>query len=272
MLVEDNIELAEFLISSFADYFKVKHCLNGRDAISELDKQPFDLIISDVMMPVMNGFEFCQQVKSDEAFQHIPVILLTAKSDIASQKTGFSLQADDYISKPFNTDILIQKIINMVNTYQAYAIKVKQQLLSSTLMRIDSKNTAIIGEKQNKQAQFITKLQEYLTLHYSNTELKVGEMASHFFMSEKTFTRKIQAITSSNITSLLREYRLNQATRYLTAGAELKNIGFDCGFNSVSYFGRCFKQYFGITPAQYQQQVIANHNGKNDVGAVISNE
>ena len=132
LLVEDNLELAQFLLSSLTPFFNVKHSVNGRDALFFLSESIVDLIVSDVMMPVMDGYEFCQQVKDDEALRHIPLFLLTAKSDLVSRKKGFQLKADDYIGKPFNTDILIQKVTNHIATKQALANSLRQQLLNGT--------------------------------------------------------------------------------------------------------------------------------------------
>lgn len=256
LLVEDNMELADFLISSFQPYFIVHHCVNGRDAMQKLDESLFDLIISDVMMPVMGGFEFCRQVKTSEDFQHIPLILLTAKSDIESQKQGLSLQADDYIGKPFNTDILIKKVINMIKTYQAQARKIKQKLMCTGLD--SSAELTISNSKQDAQSLFFKRLQTYLKQDYSNANIKAGDIAKYLHISEKTLNRKLQVITGSSATELLREYRLNQAKRQLERGIKAKEVCFDCGFNSLSYFGRCFKYQFKMSPSEYQKSCSTN--------------
>jgi signal transduction histidine kinase/DNA-binding response OmpR family regulator len=252
LLVEDNLELADFLKSSFSEYFELCHRVNGRDALLILEKQLFDIIISDVMMPVMDGFEFCQQVKNNDTLQHIPLILLTAKADISSQKQGLALQADDYIGKPFNIDILLQKIHNIISTSKAQAEKIKQHLLGNQL--ISNTENAIAQPKE----LFLQQLQHCLTEHHHNPKLKAIDIAELLHTTEKTLNRKLQAQVDVTISELLKEYRLNKAKKLLEQGHQSKTVCFDCGFSSASYFGQKFKQKFGVTPAAFQQTYQAS--------------
>ncbi len=250
LIVEDNLELAEFLISSFKDKFTVIHAEHGKQAIEFIDANHIDLIVSDVMMPIMNGYELCKLVKSSDAFQHIPLILLTAKSDLNSQKTGFALHADDYIGKPFNTDVLVQKVTNIISTYQAHAKRIKYHIISGVKTE---QQTPLNKYSTNKEAEFLTKLETFLHENFQNHTLKTTDIANSLHVSEKTLNRKLQALLGSSFTELLREYRLNQAKLLLLKGDKIKNVCFDCGFSSVSYFTSCFNKQFNLTPAAFQK-------------------
>lgn len=254
LLVEDNIELAQFLVSSFSTYFTVTHCVNGRDALLSLEKDLVDLIISDVMMPVMDGYEFCQQVKNDEALSHIPLLLLTAKSDLTSQRKGLALKADDYIGKPFNTDILIQKIQNMINTYQAHAKSIKQQLLNVKSPNITQ--TPVIA-KPDKEEQLLQQLHSYLQRNYHDAEIKTGDIAQALHQSERNLNRKLKTLAGASLNELLREFRLEQAKQLLENGNKVKEVCFDCGFSSLAYFSRCFTHKFGQPPSRVVREVNA---------------
>lgn len=248
LLVEDNQELAEFMISALGQNLSVIHCVNGKDALQALDKEIVELIISDVMMPVMDGYEFCQRVKNDQMLRHIPLFLLTAKSDIESQKHGLALNADDYIGKPFNADILIQKIHNVIKTNRALAAELKQKLTLSSSVAI---KTEVWVPEQDEKGDFLNRVQTQLQCLFSCSDVKAADIAAELHMSEKTLNRKLKLIIGCSVAELLSEYRLNRATEMLTAGHAIKEVCFDCGFNSQSYFSRSFKQKFGYPPSEY---------------------
>lgn len=247
LLVEDNLELAEFLKSSCSDHFEITHKLNGRDALLTLEKELFDIIISDVMMPVMDGFEFCQQVKNNETLQHIPLILLTAKADISSQKKGLALQADDYIGKPFNSEVLMTKIRNQLTSREALKRRLKANLLTSS--------EKLHSDKTPSGADMLfRKVNDSLEANYSNSEIKAADIAKELYMQEKTLNRKLQTLVGSSISELLREYRLNKSKNLLELGHKPKSVYYECGFNSMSYFSQSFKQEFGVPPSNFQKQ------------------
>ncbi len=248
LLVEDNQELAEFMISALGQNLSVIHCVNGKDALQVLDTEIVELIISDVMMPIMDGYEFCQRVKSDQMLCHIPLFLLTAKSDIESQKHGLALNADDYIGKPFNADILIQKIHNVIKTNRALAAELKQKLTLPSPVAI---KTELRVPEEDEKGDFLNRVQAQLQCQFSCAEVKAADIATKLHMSEKTLNRKLKLIIGCSITELLSEYRLNRAAEMLTAGNVIKEVCFDCGFSSPSYFSRSFKQKFGYPPSEH---------------------
>jgi AraC-like DNA-binding protein len=142
-------------------------------------------------------------------------------------------------------------MVNMINTYQAHAKKIKQQLLFFEPSHTQSNSTVT---QQEQQIKLLQQIQRCLQQHYRNAEVKADDMVQNFPMSEKSLNRQLQAITVNSLTELLRDYRLNQAKAALKQGASIKATCFDCGFSSMSYFSRCFKQQFEMTPSEYQKQ------------------
>lgn len=252
LLVEDNLELAAFLIAVFSPHLSLQHSVNGRDALALLEEETVELILSDVMMPVMDGYELCRQVKADPLLKHIPLLLLTAKSDLESQKLGLSLSADDYIAKPFNTDILLQKIHNVIHTNRALAMALQRKITASpSALALPMDGT--VGE--DEKAMFLNRVQAQLQRLFSHSEVKAAEIAAELFMSEKTLNRKLKLMLGCSVSELLSEYRLSRAAESLAQGHSIKEVCFACGFNSLSYFSRSFKQKFALTPSQYAAQL-----------------
>lgn len=262
LLVEDNHELSIFLRSIFEAHYELFVVDNGVQALEVLDNAPIDMIISDVMMPEMDGFELCRSVKSNDDLNHIPLILLTAKSDINSQKIGLELQADDYISKPFNTDLLLSKVYNLMATRRAYSKYLYKKLFSQAgaghadkeNVRIDDgllkAETALNGASEStidKKSQLIVeKIQVLLEENYHNPDLKSAYFSTALHMTERTLNRKLKTLLGNSVAELLREYRLLKARDMLVAGKKPKEVCFDCGFNSEAYFSRVYKDRFGI--------------------------
>jgi YesN/AraC family two-component response regulator len=203
-----------------------------------LENELPDLILSDVMMPSMNGFELCAKVKADEDLQHIPFILLTAKTDPKSQHYGLQQQADDYIGKPFSSDALLQRLANKLNTHFALKQKLQTELLSTP---VEKNVTNIVQQK----------IHDLLALNFSREDFTITELANELGMSDKTLTRKLKVLFNCTFTGLLKDYRLNVACEMLKAGKPVKEVAFMCGFNSQAYFGAMFKQKYQQTPGSF---------------------
>lgn len=248
LIVEDNQELREFITSSLSIQFRVTAVEHGQAAIDWLAsaKELPDLILSDVMMPVINGYELCEKLKQDPEYQSIPLFLLTAKADSSSVKKGFAMAADDYIAKPFNTDVLITKIGNQLATREALKKHLKANLLT-TPAKLST------DELSSEPELLLNKVNKLLEVNFDDADIKSKDIAKALHMQDKTLNRKLQTHVGCSISELLREYRLNKAKQLLEKGLKPKIVCFDCGFNSVSYFGQKFKQQFGMTPSEYQQ-------------------
>jgi signal transduction histidine kinase/CheY-like chemotaxis protein len=239
LVVEDNPDLRQHLLDILPSQAKVNALENGQQALDYLQKELPDLIISDVMMPLMDGFELCARVKADNALCHIPFILLTAKTDLKSQHYGLQLQADDYIGKPFSSEVLIHKLANRLNTYFALRQKLQHELFNILPGH---------GAGESTEHKII---QQHLVQHYSRETYAIGELAEHLAISEKTLTRRLKAMYGCTFNVLLKDFRLTMASQQLRAGKTAKDVGFSCGFASQAYFGSQFKEKFGVTPGAY---------------------
>ena len=251
LIVEDNQELREFITSALSVQFNVIAVEHGQAAIDWLanNKLP-DLILSDVMMPIMDGYQLCETLKQDPVYQYIPLFLLTAKADAQSIKKGLALAADDYIAKPFNTDVLITKIGNQLATHTA----LKKHLQSKLLASPDKIPT---DKLQSDSDSLLEKVRQTLAEHYKDADTKANNIAQNLHSTEKTLNRKLQVIVGKSISELLREYRLNRAKQLLEQGHKPKNVYFECGFNSMSYFSQSYKKEFGYSPSDsHKQQVV----------------
>lgn len=241
MLVEDNIELNQFIHEVLSEAFNVIPCCDGKQALETLksiEKLP-DLILSDVVMPNLDGISLTQAIKADTELNAIPVVLLTAKSDVNSQREGYQALADDYIAKPFNSELLLNKLTNLITTAQAIREKAVNSLLAQTN-----------SHKTKEQ----TKISTFLEANFSNEGFSIHQLAEHMSVSPKTLNRKLQAVYGLSFSQLVRDYRLEKAREMLLSGLSAKEVSFNCGFSSQAYFGQCFKEKFNISPGMFQRQ------------------
>ncbi len=238
LIVEDNEELRDHLNSTFKLAFEIVTAKDGKEALDwlhDITSIP-DLIISDVMMPNMDGFELCENVKKDGELNGVPFILLTAKTDLSSQSKGYDLLADDYIGKPFNSNILISKAANLIRTFR------KAKALAEK---------ALLGMPNDIQDEFVSELRVFLEINFADVNLNLSSLAQHIHVSERTLERKLSAKLGSPFSTVLRKFRINKACEMLIKGKTIKETAFDSGFGSQSYFGQCFKQEKGVTPSTF---------------------
>lgn len=243
LIVEDNVQLLAFMEQIFNGDYHVITATNGEDGyISAIDVIP-DAIITDVMMPKLDGISMCKKLASDQLTQHIPVILLTAKNDDASIIKGFQNHAVDYIGKPFKVEWLKQKVKNLLD------IITKQRSLNRH--QLVQRSEKSIKDMPLADSDLILKanLRKSFEKHFSDPKFGVGELADELSMS----TRKLQRLTASIFdlppNELLKDYRLSHAKALLETGVSVTATYLDCGFQSASYFSRSFKKSFGISPS-----------------------
>jgi len=242
LLVDDNEEILEFLEHELVERYAVIKALNGQEALQVLKEDTVQLIICDVMMPVMDGFELCKILKSQFEYSHIPVILLTARNTLQSKIEGLELGADAYVEKPFSPEFLQVQIANLL----ANRLKIKEYFASSPLVHIKSMAYSRADE------HFLEKLNEAILYHLEDAELDVEKLARHLNMSKPTLYRKIKSISDLTPNELINITRLKRAAELLIEGSykiyEVSNI---VGYNSQTNFGRNFLKQFGMTPTDY---------------------
>lgn len=250
LLVDDNEEMLELLADDLVEKYQVLTAENGQEALNILGKEAIQLIVTDVMMPVMDGFELCKIVKSDLEFCHIPVILLTAKSTLHARITGLELGADAYIEKPFDNEHLLVQIANLL----ANRNKLKKYFGQLPITNI--KGIAYSRTDEN----FLEKLNETIQVNMEDVELDVDKLARLMNMGRTSLFRKIKSITDLTPNDLINVTRLKKAAELLTAGNyRIYEVSIMVGYASQTNFGRNFLKQFGMTPTEYQKRILYNN-------------
>lgn len=237
--------MSAFIADEVNDNYNILIAANGSEALDLLKKQSVQLIISDVMMPVMDGFALLRQVKSDIEFSHIPIILLTAKNTMQSRLEGLELGADAYIDKPFSTNLLMAQISNLLSNRD----NIRKFYFNSPIANMKSMAYTKADES------FLEKLNEIIYEHIGNTELDVNMIADLMHMSRPTLYRKIRAISDLTPNELIKISRLKKAAELLLQGnMKIYEISEAVGFSSQSYFWSAFIKQFGMSPSKYAKE------------------
>ena len=242
LIVDDNEDILEFIADDLIEKYTVIKAMNGQDALKILGEQTVHLIITDVMMPVMDGFELCRLIKSSFEFSHIPVIILTAKNTLQSKIEGLEIGADAYIEKPFYPEHLQVQIANLLSNRH----KIKEYFASSPLVHIKTMAYSKTDE------QFLEQLNEAIYQNIENNELQVDDLAGTMNMSRATLYRKIKEISNLSPTELINVARLKKAAEIM-AGSDYKiyEVAEMVGFSSQTKFTRNFLKQFNISPSEY---------------------
>lgn len=247
LITEDDDEVRGFLERELSLHFKIRTAANGKDALRVLEEEEISLVVSDVMMPEMNGFELCRTIKSQLLFSHIPVILLTALTDERQRIFGITGGADDYIQKPFHTDYVKIKIIHLLQERQ----KLRERLLEKL-----RDNKLLLSEPEKEESiddAFLRKFAEQIEAVYADPEYNVEKLSETLGLSRGHLHRKIKELTGTAPVEFLRTYRLNKATQLLRQNAyTVSEVAYRTGFSSPAYFSKCFKAVYGVTPTEYQ--------------------
>lgn len=250
LLVDDEEEILDFLERILQIKYAVLKTQNGQEALQALASNAVQLIISDVMMPDMDGFELCTIIKSNVEHSHIPIILLTAKNTIQSKVQGLELGADAYIEKPFSKEHLQAQIASLLNNRNM----VREYFSNSPLVHINSMAHTKADE------HFLAALHETIINHIEEVELDVEQLARYMNMSRVTLYRKIKAISDLTPIELIHLTRLKKAAELLATGDyKMYEIAALTGFSSQSNFARNFHKQFGITPSDYAVQKHKDH-------------
>jgi signal transduction histidine kinase/ligand-binding sensor domain-containing protein/DNA-binding response OmpR family regulator len=243
LIVEDNEDVRNFVKRIFAEKYHILEANNGKTAVDITHKNQIDLIISDVMMPEMNGFELCEHIKSNITTSHIPVVLLTAKTAEAHQKTGYTIGADAYITKPFDDSILEVRVDNLLNTRKSLISKFKKDLI------LEPKELAFTSADE----QFLEQAIKIIEENISDPEFNVNFFTSKMNMSRSVLYRKLKAITDQSITEFIRTIKLKKAGQLIAqTQLNISEIAYEVGFNDLKYFRKCFKSQFNSLPSDYR--------------------
>lgn len=245
LIVEDNDELREVIASLFMTKHTVLEAEDGQIAYDLCLKHNPDLIISDIMMPNLNGIQLLSKVKNDEKVSHIPIILLTAKSTIENQVEGLIAGADAYISKPFNAEVLYSTVISMIKN---------RERLRKTFIKEIKVNPDLISNSPS-DARFMDKTLEIIEKNMSNTDFNVEKLAALYGLSRNHLNNKIKALTGETAINFIRDIRLKHACELLKQGdLNISEVTWKVGYSDRAAFRRRFKAKFGITPSEFLKQ------------------
>jgi len=246
LIVEDNVDLLHFVKDIFVDRYNIFVASNGKQAIDIARQHSIDLIISDIQMPVMDGFELCHRIKTTLLTSHIPVILLTAKNSPIHQEKGYYAGADAYITKPFNIHILEIRIANLLKTQANLMRKFKQDII------LEPKKPTMTSPDELFLENAIATVEQNLTNPHFNATMFVEQMN----MSRTVLYTKLKALTGQNISTFIRTIRLKKAGLFMMqTQMNISQIAYEVGFNDLKYFRDSFKEVFGMTPSEYKREV-----------------
>jgi len=249
LLAEDNAEIRNFIKEALSFKYRIHECEDGAAGWKIAPDLIPDLIISDVMMPEIDGLEFCRRIKSDERTSHIPVILLTARSAYIHQVSGLETGADAYIIKPFNIKLLQLTLDNLLIAREKLRLKYGQTVT------LEPQNLIINTTEQ----LFLQNLIRIIENHLGDTDFGVPDLAAEIGMSQPVLYKKIRSLTGLSVNDFIKSFRLKQAARLLkTGGLSISEIAYSVGFNDRKYFSLEFKKQFGISPTNYIQSEITD--------------
>lgn len=242
LIVEDNSDIRQYLCEELGKLYNVLEAKNGKDALEIMKEQEINLILTDVMMPVMDGLQLCKQIKQNLNTCHIPVIILSAKADLEEQLEGLHMGADDYIPKPFSLTLVTTKIRNLFRTryraiqYYSNSLEIEPEKL--TLSPLDE--------------EVLKKAMEIMEQHLDDVEFSTEEFAREMCMSRSSLHLKMKALTGESTNDFIRKIRFNRACKLLKEGRyTVAEISVMVGFSTPSYFATSFKKYFGCLPSEY---------------------
>ena len=242
LIVEDNRELQDYLVTFFSHDYRILTANNGKEGLEQAIKNIPNIIISDLMMPEMNGIEMCKKLKTDINTSHIPILILTARAGLENEKEGLETGADEFILKPFNIEVLKLRLDNILRT--------KQQWIQKFRTNSNSKSWKELSNKLDQK--FIEKSINIIKKNVDNTEFSVEKFALEIGMSRSALFLKLKSITGQSTSEFIRTIRLNKAAKLIKSGKySITEIIYMVGFSDPKYFRTCFKKHFGSTPSSY---------------------
>ena len=254
LIVEDNQELQEYLYSTLNIEYNVLAAQNGKDGLNSASKYMPDLILSDIMMPVMDGIQMVKAIKNDKIICHIPIVLLSAKSCLGDRISGLEEGIDDYITKPFSSAYLKARIRSLIRQRE------ELQKWYMSLLVVGPKETSYeklnpsIPKFTSQDELFIKQLMQIMEENMDNTSFSVNDFADNMSMSRTVFYKKVKSMLGISPVDFIKDIRVKRAVQLIDSGiTSLTEVAYKCGFNDPNYFAKCFKKQTGITPSEYKR-------------------
>jgi signal transduction histidine kinase/DNA-binding response OmpR family regulator len=242
LIVEDNLELMSYLSAVFSDYYHVLTAPNGSVGWDIAKTKIPDLIISDVMMPEVDGIAMTKKIKSDMRPSHIPIIILTARTSLIFKNEGYDTGADEYVTKPFNKSLLLTRVRNLLKNRQLVSQHIQKDIITAPSQLALS----------SKDEEFLKDLMQVIDENAINEDLSAKFIAHALGMSHSVIYKKIKSLTGMSIVEFIRDYKLKTAAKLITElGYSVADASFKVGFSDTKYFSRIFKRHFGVNPSKY---------------------
>lgn len=247
LIVEDNQDMRIFIRSILEKKYQVLEAENGQEALGLLNRAEHEInfIVSDLMMPVMDGMEFSKQIKSDIKTSHIPILIVTAKTSYDTRMESYKIGVDEYLTKPFDEDLLLIRIENILKSKRQY------QHAFSINMDVSTLNI----EEDSRDKKFMDKVMQVIAENYKEPDFEVSEFAEAVGVSKTLLNRKLQELIGESTNKFIKTYRLNKAKELIAINKVTKNlniseIAYEVGFNDPKYFAKCFSQKYGVLPSK----------------------
>jgi DNA-binding response OmpR family regulator len=251
LIAEDNEDMLNFIVTNLPTHYKIIKTTNGAHCFEKANEFMPDLIISDVMMPVMDGIELTSKIKEDERTSHIPVILLTAKASHESKMMGLVNKADDYITKPFSIAELVVRIENILASRK----RLKEKFSRNITINPSEITTTSLDER------FLSEALRVVEHNMDNAEFEAEDFCHQIGMSRAQVHRKLKSLTDQSATQFIRIIRLKRAMQLIQQkSGSVSEIAYQTGFNSLSYFSKCFKETHGVLPSEVTENLTGMDN------------
>lgn len=256
LIIDDNEDILEFLSDVLGESYKLYLAENGEIAQQILETEVINLIVSDIMMPGIDGFELCRLIKSNVEYCHIPIVLLTSKNTYQAHIEGLEVGADAYIQKPFSPELLQLQIANLLKN----RLKIKDHFASSPF-----EDVRVMAHSKTDEV-FLKKLDEYIRKNIKDPNMDIDKMANHMYMSRPTFYRKIKSLSSLSPKELIDVTRLKKAAQLIAQNEfTLFEIAKMVGYSSQSVFGKNFQKHFHVTPLEYINSIPKEHSANRTI-------
>ncbi len=260
LVIEDNDDMRQYIVESIGQQFNTLMAADGQAGLELAIREVPDLIISDIMMPKLDGYQTTKALREAQITNHIPVVLLTARGDRDSRLKGWEEKADEYITKPFDVEELVIRISNLIEIRNILKRRFSETVFEKTKETLespeeDSGDLSIVEiNTQRLQQEFIEQLNQHIESVYMEAELAVVDIAKAINMSERQFYRKLRSVIDMTPSEYLRRFRLEKSKEILRSGKTANFTAFEVGFSSQAYFSKCFKAQYNLTPRQFVNQ------------------
>ncbi len=250
MLVEDNLDMIDFLRINLKGNYHLIIANDGEEALRKTKSVLPEVIVSDIMMPIMDGITLCKKIKENPRTSHIGIVLLTAKDLVSQRIEGIRVGADVYLTKPFDVELLIASIDHLLTRKKELSSYFKSEILTHPELQSTS---------ENMDDKFVKKVANIIEANISNTDFNVEILSREIGMSSTHLYRKLKSLTHHSAKDIIKKYRLKKASQLLkNKGGNISEIMYEVGFSNLSYFAKCFKSEFGFSPKDYQQKATKN--------------